>query len=259
MNIDPHLLIRIEQFFKWLLLSSILVMAIAYLQKDKLPDVSFYDVGELQDPLQHAINEKPFATVVNDIAYAIAPKYDYELNGVVVSYHNADDISDIWHHRVWKDFLNTRDLCVVWGSNIASGVYLDAAFHNDSWTCWAYWPDYSTRDRFRMNQLSNNHLLADDPYINRLIMEAEVGDQVRFQGRLAGYKNLETGAYRGTSTTRTDTGNGACETVYVEDFEIVRKANPGWRNLYGAAKYLALISLVGFVVMLFLAPVRKGL
>ena len=34
---------------------------------------------------------------------------------------------------------------------------------------------------------------------------------------------------RGTSTTRNDTGGGACETVYVTQFEIIRRANAGWR------------------------------
>lgn len=34
---------------------------------------------------------------------------------------------------------------------------------------------------------------------------------------------------RGTSTTRLDAGDGACETLYVEQFEIVEPATSFWR------------------------------
>ena len=41
------------------------------------------------------------------------------------------------------------------------------------------------------------------------------------RGWLAGYSN-DDGFRRGTSTTRDDTGNGACETIYVDEFQIDR-------------------------------------
>ena len=43
------------------------------------------------------------------------------------------------------------------------------------------------------------------------------------KGMLANYENQANNFERGTSITRTDTGNGACETVYVTDFSIVKK------------------------------------
>ena len=54
------------------------------------------------------------------------------------------------------------------------------------------------------------------------------GDQIKIKGYLVDYKVAKDGQTlftRGTSTTRTDNGNGACETIYVEDVEIIRK-NP---------------------------------
>ena len=249
----------LESLFKWLLILSLAVMAAAYFKKDKLPEPDFYNLRHLKDPVQQPTRKKPFATEVNDFIYEIAPRYKYELNGVVVSYHDADSMYDIYHHGSWKDFLNLRDLCVVWESNISSRAYLDVEFSNDTWTCWAFWPDRETRDRFHMTQLSNNHVISDDPYVNEQIMSAEVGDQIRMTGMLADYANRSNGFLRRTSTVRTDTGNGACETVYVTDFEIVKKANKGWRSLYSGTKALAVLSLLGFIVMLFIAPVRKGL
>jgi hypothetical protein len=80
---------------------------------------------------------------------------------MVVSYHDADSFLDIWHHKRWLDFLNERDLCVIWGRNVESGVYKAMKFSNDSWTCWASWPDSATGQKFQMNAFSNNHILVD--------------------------------------------------------------------------------------------------
>ncbi|MCU7958482.1 MAG: hypothetical protein KZQ58_00445 [gamma proteobacterium symbiont of Bathyaustriella thionipta] len=52
-------------------------------------------------------------------------------------------------------------------------------------------------------------------------------------------------------TVRTDTGNGACETVYLQDFQIVKKANPGLRALYSIAVWTLWLSLVGVLVLTF--------
>ena len=55
-------------------------------------------------------------------------------------------------------------------------------------------------------------------------------------------------AVRGTSTTRDDTGNGACETIYVTGFEIIGRANAGWR----AAAPVSLAVIGGCLALLLL-------
>ncbi|MGZ5556026.1 MAG: hypothetical protein ACXW3H_09970, partial [Candidatus Aminicenantales bacterium] len=48
---------------------------------------------------------------------------------------------------------------------------------------------------------------------------------------------------RRSSTLRTDRGNGACEVVYVTEFEILREANSAWRTLHQLSLVLAVLSL----------------
>ena len=234
----------------------LLLMAWSYTYKDMLPEPDFYQLRRLADPRQSELRKPSFEVRAGDQTYRVDPKYGYELDGVVVSYHDADSISDIYHDGIWSDFLNLRDLCVIWGDNVANGVYRDMHFNNTTWTCWAHWPDSATGARFSSNQLSNNHLLADKDDVKQQIMEAELGDQIRFRGYLASYANLGNGFSRGTSVTRTDRGDGACETVYVTDFEVVGKANSGWRRLFSFAAGLTVLSLTGIMVMAFIAPVR---
>ena len=248
------MLVLLEKLFKVLVVLSLLSAIALYWVKDDLPPASFYDLASLNDPLQQPTRQNSFMVSTEGETYQVKPKFDYDLEGVIVSYHNADDFSDIWHHARWKDFINLRDLCVVWGSNVETGVYLDMDFHNDSWTCWFSWPSAEVGQRFQMTQLSNNHVLIDDEVIKAKLMRSEPGDHIRLKGVLVEYSNPRSGFFRSTSTTRDDTGNGACETIYVTDFEIVKKANRQVRMAYSITKWSAIISLAGFVVLFLVAP-----
>ena len=253
------MLLILEKSFKTLFVLGLLAAIALYFSTVDLPPASFYDIESLVEPVQQATRQDSFTTRVNGENYLIKPIYDYELEGVIVSYHNADDFSDIWHHRSWKDFINLRDLCVIWGSNVETGVYLDMEFHNGSWTCWFSWPNSEVGKRFQMAQLSNNHVLIDDETIKSELMKSEPGDHIRLKGVLAEYSNPGSGFFRSTSTTRDDSGDGACETIYLTDFEIVKKANPQLRLFYSVAKWVAITSLVGVVILFFVAPFRARL
>lgn len=248
----------LERAFGWLLLASLASLLTTYILKDSLPDPDGYDLERLEEPRQRPTSSRPFTTEVNGEEYRIEPRFEYELNGVVVSYHDAASFADIWHHDRWRDFLNLRDLCVIWGENVASGVYRDMEFRNDSWTCWFAWPDAATGRRFDFKGISNNHLLTDDEQTKRTLMEAAPGDHVWIKGVLASYSNPSNDFYRGTSVTRSDRGNGACETIYVEDMRIIAKANEGIRKLHSFARWATGISFVGFIVMFAVAPVKRS-
>ena len=107
-----------------------------------------------------------------------------------------------------------------------------------------------------MAQLSNNHVLIDDEAIRNELMKSEPGDHIRLKGMLVEYSNPRSGFYRSTSTIRDDTGNGACETIYVTDFAIIKKANQQLRLIYSIAKWSTIISLIGFVIFFLVAPYK---
>lgn len=251
------LLILIERLCKWLLIASLLGLVVGFWQRDHLPDPDFYDAGIDRDPRQRPTQTPPFTVHAGEQRYTIKPLFDYELDGMVVSMHHSDSWLDIYHHQDWGDYINIKDICVIWGRNVRSAVYQDMDFDNTTWTCWAYWPNGEIRRRFRDNQLSNNHLLADRPSVQQAIMEARPGDQIRLRGMLAEYSNPANGFHRGTSVSREDRGNGACETVYVHDFQVVQRANPGWRRLFNLSAWLAPLSGIGFLGLMTITPVRR--
>lgn len=250
------MLVAFEKLTRAVFVVSLLASAYLYLVKDDLPDPSFYDLGQLQEPVQDETGEESFSTRSNGQEYLIRPLYDYELQGVVVSLHDSDDFLDITHHRRWQDFINLRDLCVIWGSNVENGVYRDMDFHNSTWTCWFSWPNREVGSRFDDSQLSNNHLLIDDDAVKQALMQAEPGDHIRLKGMLVEYQNPGNGFRRGTSVTRTDTGNGACETIYVQAFDVISKANQTTRSIYAVTFWVMVLSLVAVVALFFVTPYR---
>jgi hypothetical protein len=68
---------------------------------------------------------------------------------------------------------------------------------------------------------SNNHLIAADSSIARVISDLYPGEIVTLKGYLVNISK-PNGFHWNTSLSRTDTGNGACEVFYVEGIEAVR-------------------------------------
>lgn len=237
---------------RWLRLGfllSLLLWVLAVWRDDRLPPVRAILPPLYAEPLQAADGvPPPFAVTVKKLNYVVRPLFRYEIAGLVVSQHRSDSFLDTSHRR-WRDFLNIKDLCLVWGRNIASGVYRETRFWNRDFTCMCRFSDEATARRFSVRHLANNHLLCADPALSRRILRVRPGDQVRLAGFLAEYGQPANGFTRGTSTVRDDTGNGACETIYVTDLQVLRRANPGWR----AARPLGLAAAGVFLALLLLA------
>ncbi|WP_367608169.1 hypothetical protein [Legionella sp. W05-934-2] len=224
--------------------------------KDKLPPPSFYAGRDFSAPVQTPSENEPFEINTNEQRYLITPLFFYDLTGVVVSLSNADGFTNIWHHRRWKDFINVRDLCVIWDPNVTSGIYQNLEFSSDSWTCWVTWPDRETSHRFDAYALSNNHLLTTDLIVKKALLSANIGDVVSAKGMLVNYENLSNGMKRSTSTTRTDGGQGACETIYLTDFHVIAKAHPTLRILNKFSFWGMWLTLLEYFYFVFTIPHR---
>jgi len=240
------------------ILSAIALIA-SYFMKDKLPEKSEIDERLFQEPIQEHTDKEPFEKKVGDITYNIKPITSYELYGLVVTYHNANKWWD-YYHKVWNDFINLKDVCVIWGSNIDTEVYKQMKFKSGSWTCYMESKSgagQEVQSKFSFSHLSNNHLLADNEEIAREIMSTEIGDQIHLKGYLVEYSSNDGQFQRKTSTFREDTGNNACEVVYLTDFEIIKKKEDIYREIYKYSKYPLIGSIIIFVIYLFWSPLSR--
>lgn len=224
-----------------------LVFIVSFFMRNRLPDKSLILEPLLHDPLQTEDGvPAPFDVNRKNVTYTVTPLLSYELWGMIVSYHHSASFVDI-SHKQWNDFLNTMDICVIWGRNVETGVYALMTFRNRDFTCFYRYPDRETGELFTESCLSNNHLLPADPLVADAVLRARKGDQVHFKGWLVSYGQKGAPYARRSSTVRTDRGNGACEVVYVTEFEVLREANAAWRTLYKLSAALAGLSLAALI------------
>lgn len=210
-----------------IVIASFATLLVAFWNRNDLPGNIDFVTQITNEPRQVRTRERPFDVRFNDVDYRVEPEFDYDITGMVVSYrHHNEDNSRM--HALANDHLNMLDICVIWGDNTANERLDKISFWNGLFTCNVKTRDQKAWDAFDMNQLSNNHLLSDDDFVRRQVRKIRIGDQVRVRGYLASYAT-EGGSVRGTSTTRTDTGDGACETIYVAKFDIVQPATSYWR------------------------------
>ncbi|MCF7908876.1 MAG: hypothetical protein K9L86_08420 [Candidatus Omnitrophica bacterium] len=231
----------------------------SFVQKGVLPKKKAIHPDLYQEPIQRETYTPSFEAKAEGSIYDINPSHHYKLNGLVVSQHDSTAWWD-YYHKKWGDSLNLKDVCVIWGDNLENETYRRMRFRNGNWTCYVS-VNHKTADQdwaqFNMAALSNNHLLSDKAEINQALRKVHVGDQIYLKGYLASYHRQGSHFSRDSSISRTDEGDGACETIYLTDFKVLKSANFFWWSVYGVSKYLVLILFIFLVFLRIQAPLSR--
>ncbi|NCQ54399.1 hypothetical protein COV88_03670 [Candidatus Saccharibacteria bacterium CG11_big_fil_rev_8_21_14_0_20_41_19] len=247
---------------KLVLIVSIIAFAVTFYYKDKLVSISS-DVhpATLKDPVQTPLKSSYKITFpYNQYSYVVNPLYDYKITGVVVSKFDYDPAENDAEKVI------RYDLCMAWGKNVSDSVYLspNISFSQNQRFC-NY--KYSQDIGFNANQMSNNHLVTTNESILEKLKTISNGDEISITGQLinmtaSGTGNDNSGLKSLTwnsSTTRTDTGAGACEVIYVESIDILTSAHEQGNQINTYAMYaigaiFALLFLKLSFIVLFLKP-----
>ena len=250
-----NFLILISPLYPILLLISLAAIIVSCVISHDMPQPEDLDARLQMEPVQRPTDMKRFTHKAGGMEYYIEPLYSYELYGLVLSRHTAGKTFFDRAHKRWGDYLNTADLCVVWGDTVFSGVYKEMEFSSGEWTCF-YRPKsggwHSVENRFSENELSNNHMLIANRQVAQTLNDIRIGDQIYFKGYLAEYGTAGR-MIRSSSITRTDRGNGACETVFTTDIRILKPAGRIWDYVFWAG----LLGIVLIFILWVLTPVRK--
>lgn len=203
---------------RWVFYAGFLGLFLSILLPYQYPSNDSLIEGLSKDPIQIETHKERFEYKDHEgNEIYIKPLYDYEISGLVVSDNG-------WGGNIFPQMLGSRikDICIVWGNNVEDLEMLKKIkFRNDSYTCYTWWK-WVDDVEFNGSQFSNNHLLSDNPIIRKKILRAKKGDQITMRGQLVEYGDAKTNRVgRISSLVRTDDGNGACETIYVEDISIV--------------------------------------
>lgn len=222
---DLKTLQRWKKYYRWFLAMIFLLWVFSWIYQPSLPAPRELKNLVLNEPIQTAVTAAVFEYNRLGKTFWVEPTHNYEISGVVVSKNHMKSLLD--PHYIKYD-ARIQDFCIVWGENAQSGVMDRVSVRNSNFTCHLFTDNQADWEAFNMDQLANNHLLASDPNTIKTLKRIEVGDQVTLRGQLANYYHDAelTQLVRKTSTIRTDTGNGACETFFVTEAKILHKTQP---------------------------------
>ena len=140
--------------------------------------------------------------------YLIMPLAEFDIKAKVLS------------AKRYSSDLVPVDLALGWGpmsdDKVISAITVQ---QSDRWYRW-YTDELPITQRQIETNSSNMHLIPADDEVEKQIKRARKGDTVEFYGYLVEAKGAD-GSYWRSSLTRGDTGNNACEVVWVIEFWIV--------------------------------------
>jgi hypothetical protein len=233
-------------------LSNTLLLVLTFLalysckRKAELPVYENFAGPARQDPEQTPTERPAFTVHIEDQTHTVTLLYDYTITGMVVSSGFSRTLAE---RR--NDHLNILDVGIIWGGNLDPQIYRNVEFYNDGVWLHARTENESVWQKLNPQQLSNNHLLSNDPHLIKSIGAVKLGDVIKIRGSLATYSG------RRSSVKRSDSGDGACETIWVDEFSILQEANKPWHRLHRTALY-GIFSLLGIRILLFFLATPSG-
>jgi hypothetical protein len=147
--------------------------------------------------------------------YLIEKHHRYKIAGEVLSVET--------YNVAFKSEFFDVDLGLIWGPRVAD---LKQKYTFNQGGRWLFWsskgPVSDDERRYLTAHISNNHLIPVEGRRNlfKAVRWPNRGDKVRIGGYLVTIKNPSGGVAVASSTSRDDTGAGACEVVWVDEIQI---------------------------------------
>ncbi|MCM3878218.1 MAG: hypothetical protein NEA02_17605 [Thermoanaerobaculia bacterium] len=165
----------------------------------------------LKEPVQGEPVREPFAEMRGRRTFRITPRAAYDVSarvGATERYRSSASGS-----------LLPWDFVLTWGA-----VTREPAWPSISFTQTGRFYLWSTRDRsldlgYVSSHTANTHLVPGSSRVASALARVRRGDVVRLEGDLVDIDGPDGFVWK-TSLTRTDTGAGACETLYVRAITI---------------------------------------
>jgi hypothetical protein len=167
--------------------------------------------NELKEPEQADPSREPFAETRGRRTYRITPRAAYDVAarvGATERYRSGASGS-----------LLPWDFVLTWGAVTRAPVWPSISFtQTGRFYLW------STRDAsldlgYISSHTANTHLVPGSSHVASALARVRRGDVVRLEGDLVDIDGPDGFVWK-TSLTRTDTGAGACETLYVRAITI---------------------------------------
>lgn len=146
--------------------------------------------------------------------YTLKPFATFEAKALVLSAK----------HYFWgqEAELAPVDLALGWGPMSDGNVLKNISIAQGNRWYFFYYRKPSIDHHAIVSHSANVHLIPSDPEIEKALKQVRRGDIVMFRGDLVNIVNSDGWRWN-SSSSRTDTGAGSCEIIWVKSFQVVDK------------------------------------
>ena len=177
----------------------------------------------LKEPVQREVEGGTVYMDKGGFDITVTFKCSYDIEALVVhtkDYRGDDNMADA---------ISPVDLGLAWGRVAELNEKVDFQWDQANRRC--YCEVNSQEDMYLVGGMdylsqnfSNNHIIPAEENVRKDIERVRRGDHIRLRGYLVNVDGVEKktgqgGYYWHSSTTRTDTGDGACEIIYVTNVD----------------------------------------
>jgi hypothetical protein len=161
-------------------------------------------------------NSKPIIIERKGWRFEITPKASYSVQGEVLSKKN--------YYSGTPAIISPCDIALVFGELYTSTFYKDISWSQSGrWYWWKYGASFPKQDdRYIARWSSNNHIIPASDNLKKAAKSVSEGDLVVLEGYLVSVdaKKGDDTFFWNSSLSRSDTGDGSCEVLYLEKIKI---------------------------------------
>jgi len=201
-----------NKFIIFFLVICVIAMAVLFLiKKTVVSEEDFTTIVTHLDPQQYTlINPKEIIVSKKGLEAHIIPFANYRISAVVLSKKRYVD--------KWGSIISPVDLALGWGG-VAQPDNLKHIKVSQTlrWYRYRYDRECVLTQEYISNHSSNHHIIPANKNISKAILSAKENEKIYLEGYLvniSGRYKKDNISWR-SSLTRTDTGNGSCEIMYV--------------------------------------------
>lgn len=169
-----------------------------------------------QDPIQQNLMEADMITLQGEKGEIfLSPMATYSVSAKIMSAKNYSDD--------WQAEFEPTDLALAWGDLVKS-KYQEGITYTQSgrWYYYNYDSTFKSDGTYVTEHSSNHHIIPANDTIKKAVQKIKEGQKVKIDGYLVSVRYvMAKGEYTQVSSlSRSDTGDGACEIVYVKKLQV---------------------------------------
>ncbi len=168
--------------------------------------------GNIAEPVQKNLTRAEAITITGETEdVELTLLAEYEIGGVVKGKKQYSD---------YPSQVSKYDIALAWG-DLNKKDYDEHIRYSQSgrWYYYRYSGNCMASREYISNHSANVHLIHQDKDVLNKIKKIRKNEYVRLEGYLVNV-NFKDGPWK-TSLSRNDTGNGACEIMYVTDITLI--------------------------------------